>query len=102
VQKTSYTQAAWESMLRTQIDNKWPMIYSGLGADGGHAWNCDGYNATEFHMNWGWGGYANGFFSVAGAITAGGSTFDKSFGLVKNIYPSANYPTWCTPTAKII
>ncbi len=104
VLKTSYTQVAWESMLRTQIDSKWPMIYSGSGADGGHAWNCDGYNATEFHMNWGWGGSANGFFSVAGAITAGGYTFDQSFGVVKNIYPiaSANYPTWCTQTAKMI
>ena len=102
VQKTSYTQTAWENLLRAQIDLKRPMVYQGMDATSGHAWNCDGYNATEFHMNWGWGGSANGFFSVAGAITAGGYTFDQSFGAVINIYPSANYPTWCTPTAKMI
>ncbi len=100
--KTSYTQTAWENLLRTQIDNKHPMVYQGMDATSGHAWNCDGYNATEFHMNWGWGGSANGFFSVSGPITAGGYTFDQSFAAVIDIYPNANYPTWCTPTAKMI
>ena len=101
VQKSSYTQTAWESLLRQQIDNKWPMVYSGSGSDGGHAWNCDGYNATEFHMNWGWGGYANGFYTLDNLV-AGGSDFNTSQSAVINIYPEANYPAWCTPTAKLI
>ncbi|MBI5540664.1 MAG: C10 family peptidase [Bacteroidia bacterium] len=107
VQKTSYTQTNWENMLKTQIDSKWPMVYQGLesAASAGHAWNCDGYitgTTNEFHMNWGWGGSANGYFSVAGAINSGGGyTFDTNFGAVINIYPSANYPTWCSGTKTI-
>ena len=105
VQKTSYTQTNWENLLKTQIDNKWPMVYQGADATAGHAWNCDGYittTTTEFHMNWGWGGSANAYFSVAGAINSGGGyTFDQNFGIVYNIYPAANYPEWCTGTKTI-
>ncbi len=105
VQKTSYTQINWENLLKTQIDNKHPMVYQGADATAGHAWNCDGYITTttnEFHMNWGWGGSANGYFSVAAAIVSGGGyTFDQNFGCVYNIYPASGYPEWCTGTKTI-
>ncbi len=102
VSRSSYTTTAWENMIRAQIDNKWPIVYSGSDpVGGGHAWNCDGYNATEFHMNWGWGGSANGFFSVDN-LTAGGYSFTETQAAVINIYPAANYPEGCSSTAKLI
>lgn len=103
--KSSYTASAWEALLIGQIDNKWPMSYSGSGSGGGHAWNCDGYQTgtpTLFHMNWGWGGSSNGFFDVADLSNAGGYDFNSSQGAVINIYPTANYPEGCTSTAKVI
>ena len=40
------------------------MIYVGYNDEGGHAWNCDGYDDELFHMNWGWGGQSDGWFTV--------------------------------------
>ena len=44
----------------------------------------DGYNnSNQFHFNWGWGGYADGFYSLN---TMAGFTSNHS--MVINIYPS--------------
>ena len=66
------------------------MSYDGFSNDGGHAWNCDGYQGDEFHMNWGWDGYTNGFFAVTG-----GNGYATE-GAVINVYPEANYPEGCS------
>ena len=40
-----------------------PIIMSG----GGHAFVCDGMDGNgRFHINWGWGGYLDGFFVLSG------------------------------------
>ena len=57
--KTAYN--VWETMIKNEIDNKRPILYSGPG----HAFICDGYNSDDFlffHLNWGWAGYCDGFF----------------------------------------
>ncbi len=60
--KSDYLPTAWEGMLREELNSGRPVIYRGQG-EKGHAWVCDGYSANNyFHMNWGWGGYANGYF----------------------------------------
>jgi hypothetical protein len=106
VQRSSYTTTSWENLLMDQIDNRWPMVYSGTDpSEGGHAWVCDGYQAgtpNTFHMNWGWGGYANAYFDVDN-LASGNGTFSESHAAVINIYPpAANYPEGCSSTAKII
>ena len=53
--RDSYSKAAWEDKLIAQLDRGIPMVYSGSDTDGGHAFNCDGYNNNRmFHFNWGW------------------------------------------------
>ncbi|PKP21234.1 MAG: hypothetical protein CVU05_07240 [Bacteroidetes bacterium HGW-Bacteroidetes-21] len=99
--KDSYTETNWKNLLKAQIDASKPMAYSGQGDGGGHAWNCDGYQDDMFHMNWGWGGAANGYFEVA-SMTAGGYTFSSDFGAVVDITPASGYPEGCTSTAKVI
>lgn len=102
--KYGYSDVNWANMLKDNLDAKHPMIYSGTDfASGGHAWNCDGYDASNnFHMNWGWSGYANGFFSLSD-LTAGGSTFSEFQGVVQDIYPltSGGYPYNCSGTKSI-
>jgi len=102
--KSGYTASGWTSLLKANIDAKHPMIYSGSGDywSGGHAWNCDGYDASDnFHMNWGWGGYSNGYFAVSNLV-AGGSTFNSNQAVVRNIYPpAASYPYNCAGTKSI-
>ena len=42
-----------------------PIIYCGTGEDGGHAFVVDGYDTNYFlHVNWGWGGYSDGYFDM--------------------------------------
>ncbi|NTW34294.1 MAG: hypothetical protein HGB12_17025, partial [Bacteroidetes bacterium] len=56
--KDSYTSTAWENLLKNELDNKRPVLYSGDDVnDGGHAFVCDGYQGTNyFHFDWGWAG----------------------------------------------
>ncbi len=61
----NYQDAVWYAKMKADIDIGRPMQYVGFGNQGGHTWVCDGYdNMDYFHMNWGWGGSSNGYFSI--------------------------------------
>ena len=46
--RNKYSDSEWSQMLRQQLDQGWPMIYS----SGGHTFVVDGYNAAGlFHAN---------------------------------------------------
>ncbi|NCA86707.1 MAG: hypothetical protein EOM83_14245 [Clostridia bacterium] len=63
VAKSVYSDAQWETLLRSDLDEGKPVIYRGTGEQAGHGWVCDGYTGTNyFHMNWGWAGVNNGYF----------------------------------------
>ncbi|MFH0895688.1 MAG: C10 family peptidase [Bacteroidota bacterium] len=62
--KGTYTNANWEALLRTDLENGRPVYYSGVdeGMSMGHAFVCDGYSGTNyFHFNFGWSGSSNGY-----------------------------------------
>ena len=81
----------WASIRGNIRDNK-PVILSGCGELGCHAWVCDGYRqewgcedgkpwSTLFlHMNWGWNGVSNGWF-------VGYGFFPNENGRILNIEP---------------
>lgn len=55
----------WANMIRLELDAGYPVYYSGASPGGGHAFVCDGYDENDlFHINWGWGGVSNGYFSL--------------------------------------
>ena len=63
--RANYTQATWEQLLRNELIADRPIVYSGTGSGGGHAFVCDGYDANGlFHINWGWGGMSDGYFNL--------------------------------------
>lgn len=76
VLRDNYTTASWIQMLKGELDAGRPILYAGFGSGGGHAWVCDGYDNDFFHMNWGWGGSSDGYFTVdalnPGTLGAGG------------------------------
>jgi hypothetical protein len=101
--KYLYNTTTWNNLLKSNLDARHPLIYSGTDpANGGHAWNCDGYDASNnFHMNWGWSGYANGYFAIDN-LTAGGFSFTNYIGVVYNFFPpTTSYPNNCTGTKTI-
>ena len=52
--------------ILTEMDNKRPVLFFGdLPTGEGHAFVIDGCDSNNFlHVNWGWGGYRDGFFNV--------------------------------------
>lgn len=61
----------------------------------GHAWVCDGYlnyidpcwgSILKYHMNWGWDGTYNGYYSFNN-FNPGDYTFNYKTGMVYNIKP---------------
>jgi len=85
--KADYTTTTWKNLLKSELDASRPIYYSGSGPSGGHAWVCDGYNAADkFHMNWGWSGVSNGYYSI-GALNTGNGTFNSSNAVVYGIKP---------------
>ena len=71
---------AWNGKLREEIDANRPVLYAASDpAGGGHAFVIDGYKDESFSVNWGWGGYCDGFYKI-GALnpqSAGKPTGDK-------------------------
>lgn len=63
VSRMDYSTTEWNSIMKNELDSQRPIIYSGVNNQGGHAFVLDGYtNQNYYHVNWGWGGYCNGYF----------------------------------------
>ena len=75
------TADEWETTIYNELKALRPVLYGGQsvvpGSQGGHAFVCDGYRAADntFHINWGWGGYCDGYFLLngSGALKPSGS-----------------------------
>ena len=79
-------QTTWENMAKAELDARRPIFFSGSNASaGGHAWIMDGYTTiadtagvdhSYFHVNWGWAGSSNGFYSIKNLNTASYGNFN--------------------------
>ncbi|MBK7173101.1 MAG: C10 family peptidase [Bacteroidales bacterium] len=97
--RSSYSATVWENMVVEQLDALKPIYYSGTDptpvTGGGHAWVCDGYQVNGssklFHFNFGWGGYGDGFYTLANP-----NGFTTQQGMIRNIVPATNFPYGCS------
>ena len=99
LEKSNYQHATWINMLKDEIDLGRPLYYSGYDATtgGGHAFVCDGYQGDNFHFNFGWSGYSNGFYSL---YSVGG--YSNGQGCVRFFYPTGpGYPGHVTGTVTL-
>lgn len=65
VQRGSYTDDQWAEMIYRELQEGYPVLYFGQSAtDGGHAFIVDGYADGKYHINWGWSGYCDGYFTL--------------------------------------
>ena len=79
-----YTEAEWNGLLKKELDAGRLIIYGGSNSkEEGHQFVLDGYKQNDYHVNWGWGGTANGYYSLSaldpdsqgvGGNTGGGFT----------------------------
>jgi hypothetical protein len=62
-----YNFEDWRQILQTELNENRPIIYSGYSreTDTGHCFVVDGINSDGlYHVNWGWGGYLDGYFDI--------------------------------------
>lgn len=62
-----YSEQEWMDMVFNELSQNRPIYYSGNDRnwENGHAFVIDGYNQDgQVHINWGWGGYQDGFFDI--------------------------------------
>ncbi|MFW5539973.1 MAG: C10 family peptidase [Segatella copri] len=85
---------AWNGRLRAEIDANRPVLYAASDSNvGGHSFVIDGYKDESFSVNWGWGGYCDGFYRI-GALnpevdgTPQGDQYNSSQAAVFALQPS--------------
>lgn len=65
-QRPFYSYVDWVNLVYSELAAGRPVILGGQSAGGGHSFVCDGYDTDDyFHINWGWGGYSDGFFRLS-------------------------------------
>jgi hypothetical protein len=97
----SYTSRNWINKLKAEIDQR-PLFYFGQSSVGGHAFIFDGYGTyltnDVFHVNFGWGGYNNGYYYYTNLDTStsddGSEDWSGEAAAIFGFYPDANatYP----------
>lgn len=70
--RSDISEEDWHRMLQQELQAGRPIIYDGHNEEGGHAFVLDGYTTEQFYgVNWGWGGYCNGYFLLNALIPQG-------------------------------
>ena len=88
--RANYTDGAWATMIETELAASRPIQYAGSGPEGGHTFVLDGSDGNgNYHINWGWSGTDNGYYSfnqLDPAPQPNGS-FDQYESMINGIQP---------------
>lgn len=83
VYRNKYNADQWDDVLRQQLTRFQPVIYTGQGDDGGHAFVCDGFDSEGyFHFCFGWGGKNDGYY-----LSALSDSYRDEQGIICDIVP---------------
>ena len=94
--RTSFTLAEWTALIDKELQAKRPILYGGQTTKSGHQFVCDGSDGNGlYHINWGWGGYQDGYFDITilnpgqGGIGAGNVTdgYNRDCDMIIGIQP---------------
>lgn len=81
VKPDNYSAGEWDAIIYNELVERRPVAYSGNSSHGAHAFVVDGYDKDGlYHVNWGWGGYSNGYFLLSilnPYASKGGFSFDQ-------------------------
>lgn len=87
--KTDYDDLAWKELLKAELIAARPLCYGGSTEEVGHQWVCDGWRSGDdmFHMNWGWSGNSNGWFTIGALNPWGGGNYNLNNDVIIGIKP---------------
>lgn len=82
-----YTRNEWEEILISNLQEGFPMYYSGAEGNSGHAFVCCGYRESDrkFYFNWGWSGFNNNYFAIDALNTYSGYFNDYQSAIIDMI-----------------
>ena len=64
--RSNYSFAEWMRIMKGELDERRPVIYTGGSSEGAHAFVLDGYDTENyFRVNWGWSGWGNGYYLLS-------------------------------------
>ena len=88
-----YTKTEWEDMLILNLQQGFPLYYSGSDDDGGHAFACCGYRESDrkFYFNWGWSGYMNNYFAIDALNCGYNGSFNNNQAAIFDMIPDYVY-----------
>ena len=108
IYRKDVTQQEWNNIIYGELEALRPVLVSGSNSSGGHAFICDGSDSNGlFHINWGWGGYCNGYFDITtlcqyqADIIGGDDGYNRGNLIVCGIAPDngiKDAPIYETPT----
>lgn len=86
---SEYTTAEWKNLMMAELRAARPVVYRGADPQqGGHIFVLDGCDANgRFHFNWGWGGYADGYFAIGSLNTDNYTSWNEGNCAVIGIEP---------------
>ncbi|MBS7377060.1 MAG: C10 family peptidase, partial [Paludibacteraceae bacterium] len=86
--------------IKTELLAQRPVLLSGSGEGGGHLFVTDGFDSNNyFHINWGWGGLFDGYYSLnalnpgIGGIGSGSGSYNENLNAIIGIKP-AQHPSF--------
>ncbi len=89
-----FSDAEWADVIRTELDAGRPVLHMAQKTDAnvGHAFVIDGYDdAGKFHVNWGWGGWANGYYDVNVLEDPSGRRWSRDAMIFRGLEPEAGF-----------
>ena len=64
--RIKYNIDEWEDLIYRELSEGHPVQYGGATDKEGHSFICDGYDGKGFfHINWGWNGRSDSYFSLS-------------------------------------
>ena len=81
----------WADLIREELDEGRPVLYLAQqkGEPAGHAFVVDGYRDDgSFHINWGWGGYGNGYYQLRGLTDPEGRQWTREPMMYRGLEPT--------------
>ena len=91
----SYSDEEWGAIIQDELFEHRPILMCAYTPTwSGHAFDIDGYDATDdtYHINWGWSGNGNAFCAL-NAFHGSGMVFNVNQQLILGIEPPPTVPT---------
>ena len=65
IERRYYTDSDWFNIIYEELQEKHPVLYSGVSGSDSHMFICHGYKEGRFYINWGWNGDYDGYFDLS-------------------------------------